>query len=359
MQSTRTALSNLPWMQTPHIVCAPMRVLSGPKLAVAVSEAQGIGFLGPGAKPTDMEKDLKEAKELCYESAPLRKVLESGTLPIGTGFQTWAGDLTIASSLIKAYKPAAAWLFAPRHGQTEIDDWVKGLREASNQTQIWVQVASVKDAVATVCSQHVPDVLVIQGSDAGGHSLLKGAGIMTLLPEVADMLRDFHPELKIPLVAAGGISDGRGLAAALVAGASAVAMGTRFLASREARINPEYQQHIIDASDGGQATVRTQLYNHLRGTTNWPKPFDARGLINQSWRDHETGMSFEQNKALHDETLKIGGNRWGSSGRVATYAGTGIGLIKRVESANDLVIGARHEAAVQLESTMRFLGSHG
>ncbi len=113
MQSTRTALFNLPWMQSPHIVCAPMRVLSGPTLAVAVSKAQGIGFLGPGAKPTDMEHDLEEAKILCSQSPSLQKVLDSGILPIGVGFQTWAGDLKVSSSLIRAYKPAAAWLFAP------------------------------------------------------------------------------------------------------------------------------------------------------------------------------------------------------------------------------------------------------
>ena len=336
-----------------------MRVLSGPKLAVAVSKAQGIGFIGPGAKPMDMDSDLKEAKELCAQSPLLQKVVETGILPIGVGFQTWAGDLSIASSLIKSYKPAAAWLFAPRHGQTEIDDWAKALREASSQTQIWLQVASVKDAAAAVHSQQVPDVLVIQGNDAGGHSLVKGAGILTLLPEIADMLRDSRPDLQIPLVAAGGISDGRGVAAAFVAGASAVAMGTRFLASTEARINPEYQQHIVDASDGGQTTVRTQLYNHLRGTTDWPEPFDARGLINQSWRDHEKGGSFEQNKALHDETLKTGESRWGATGRVATYAGTGIGLVRKVEGAQDIVTGVRKEAAMQLESTSRFLGLQG
>lgn len=349
MSAARNALQDLIWMKAPYIVCAPMRVLSGPSLAVAASRAHGIGFIGPGAKPTDMEKDLKEAQELCAQSAPLQDVLASGIMPIGVGFQTWAGDLSVASSQIKTYKPAAAWLFAPRHGQTEIDEWSQGLREASERTQIWLQVASVKDAVAAVRSKQAPDVLVIQGNDAGGHSLLNGASVITLLPEIADILHELNPNHHLPLVAAGGIADGRGVAAALAAGASAVAMGTRFLASKEARINPGYQQHILEASDGGQTTVRTQLYNHLRGTTNWPAPFDARGLINDSWKDHQAGMSFEENKTLHDAAMKRGDGAWGPTGRVATYAGTNVGLVRDIEAAGDIVTAARHDATVRLE----------
>ena len=354
MQGVRAAVQGLPWTKAPLIVCAPMRVLSGPALAVAVSQAQGIGFIGPGAKPTDMEQDLKEAKELYAESQRLRKATESGTIPIGVGFQTWAGDLTVASSQVKAHRPAAAWLFAPRHGQTEIDEWSEGLRKASKNTQIWLQVASVKDAVVAVQSPQAPDVLVVQGNDAGGHSLLKGAGIMTLLPEVADALNDINPNLHLPLIAAGGIAEGRGIAAALAVGASGVAMGTRFLATPEARINPGYRQHIIDGVDGGQTTVRTQLYNHLRGTTNWPEHFDARGLINQSWNDHEAGMGFHENKAKHDEALNLGEMGWGAQGRIATYVGTGIGLIKRVEKAGDIVDTARRDAAKHLNAARAY-----
>ena len=63
---------------------------------------------------------------------------------------------------------------------------------------------------------------------------------MTLMPEVADILRDIRPDLQISLFTAGGISDGRGVAAVLVVGASTVAIGTRFLELKEARINPVY-----------------------------------------------------------------------------------------------------------------------
>lgn len=127
------------------------------------------------------------------------------------------------------------------------------------------------DAIAAAPSS---DVLILQGTDAGGHSLKKGAGIITLLPEVSDALNNLRYG-DIPLIATGGIADSRGVAAALTLGAAGVAMGTRLLASNEAAINPAYQKHVIEAQDGGQNTIRTQIYNHLRGTTDWPEPFDA------------------------------------------------------------------------------------
>jgi nitronate monooxygenase len=263
---------------------------------------------------------------------------ESEHLPLGVGFQTWAGDLNVAEDTLRKNKVAVVWLFAPRHGQTELDEWTRGIRKVSPGTQIWIQVASVKDAVIAASSKDTPDALVIQGADAGGHSLTKGAGIITLLPELSEALEVLGSGAeKIPLIAAGGIIDSRGAAAAFTLGASGVAIGTRLLACREATINAGYQTHVLNAADGGQNTVRTQLHNHLRGTTNWPEAFDARGLINQSWRDHEAGMPFEKNKMLHMEAMKKGSEAWGDQGRTATYAGTGIGLVREVKSAETIV----------------------
>lgn len=329
-----------------------MRVISGPELAVAVSEAGGLGFIGPGAKPSDLESALAEATSLISRSHTLQTHLSNSLLPIGVGFQTWAGDLTTASRILSTHHPAVAWLFAPRHGQRELDEWAHGIRSSSPSTKIWIQVASVAHALEAAQSPNPPDVLVIQGTDAGGHSLTKGAGIITLLPEVADALSSIEKAKDIPLIAAGGIADSRGAAAAFVLGASGVAMGTRFLASKQARINLGYQRHVVSATDGGQSTVRTQLYNLLRGTMNWPSPFDARGLINASWRDHERGVSFETNKELHDEAMKKGEDAWGQEGRTATYAGTVVGLVKEVKPAAEIVEEVRSGIEAKLSGVL-------
>ena len=330
-----------------------MRILSGPKLAVKVSEAGGLGFIGPGAKPEQLEGTLQEAKQILQDSSSRLKAHRNDALPIGVGIQTWAGDLAVAKEALKKTPVAAVWLFAPRHGQAELDEWSKVIREVTPGTHIWIQVASVKDAVAAAISSHRPDVLVIQGSDAGGHSLKRGAGIITLLPETADALETIlgpGEVAKIPLIAAGGISDARGAAATLALGASGITLGTRLLATHEAAINPGYVAHILAASDGGQSTVRTQMYNHLRGTMDWPEAYDARGLSNASWRDHEAGMELEENRRLHDEAMKKGAEAWGEEkGRTATYAGTGVGLIKEVNSAGEVVEEMRNGIGEVLE----------
>lgn len=342
-----------PWTATPSIVGAPMRVLSGPALAVEISKAGGIGFIGPGAKPQDLEGHLSEASSLISKNSHLSKH-HADHIPIGVGVQTWAGDLKVATQILQNQRPAAVWLFAPRHGQPELDDWTQGVRSASPGTQVWIQVASVADARAAASSAHAPDVLVIQGTDAGGHSLTQGAGIIALLPEVVDALQQLSDAAaSIPLIAAGGIADGRGAAAALTLGAAGVAMGTRFLAAQEAVINPGYQRHVVEAQDGGQTTVRTQLYNHLRGTTDWPTAFDARGLRNQSWDDHQAGLPFAENKQRHDEAMKLGERGWGADGRIATYAGTNVGLIREVKPAGIIVDEVRAGVGNALEAAVR------
>src|SRR5437763_15157517 len=131
-------------------------------------------------------------------------------------------------------KPCAVWFFAP-HESSNLTIWTKRMREATdNRTKIWIQVGSVAEAleIAETCN---PDVLVIQGADAGGHGLVRNAGLISLLPECADALQDAGYG-KIPLIAAGGIADSRGVVAASILGASGACLGTSFLASHEAEI---------------------------------------------------------------------------------------------------------------------------
>lgn len=218
------------------------------------------------------------------------------------------------------------------------------MRKASPQTQIWIQVSTVKDAIDTV-NECQPDVLVVQGTDAGGHGLTQaGASLMTLLPEVVDNLASHCKDKKIKLVAAGGITDGRGIAAALTLGADGVVMGTRFLAAPEAVLAQGYRQAVLDESDGGITTVRTDVYDQLRGTTNWPQGYGGRGIINQSYADAQAGMSVSNNKQLYETALQQGDKGWGREGRLTTYAGTGIGLIHQIMPASDIVKSVRTEA---------------
>jgi nitronate monooxygenase len=339
-------LARFPWMSTPFIISAPMRVMSGPELALAVSSARGLGFIGPGAKPEDTITDLAKARSL-LNAATVKASDRAGIdteLPIGAGFQLWNGDIKTAARAVREHRPCAAWLFAPRNGLDELDEWTNALREAYPDVYIWTQVGTLQEALDVSKSQSPPDVLVIQGAEAGGHGTAEGAmGLMSLLPEVADVI--FKTDML--LFAAGGIADGRGVAAALALGADGVVLGTRFLASKEARISKGYQQEVVRATDGARNTVRTTLYNQLRGT-NWPKQYSPRGIMNKSWHDHQAGTPFDELKGFHDEAVQAGDSGWGPEGRLATYAGASIGLVHSVEPAGKLVEQLQRETSDKL-----------
>lgn len=307
-----------------------MRVFTGPESATAVSAAGGIGFIGPGKTPEDLEPTLQRAQRLLEQrnqshhpdipGFSSRELKEK--LPIGVGFQIFDANLEVALRSIAKYRPAAAWLFVPREGSDDLSVWMGEIRKASPVTQIWLQVGSVKDALEAAKLSSPPDVLVLQSIDAGGHGLAKGAGFVSLIPEVRDAMT--AAGVNIPIIAAGGIADGRGVAAVLALGAVGAAMGTRFLASKEADIAPGYQKEVLRATDGGQSTTRTQLFDALIGRNNWPPQFNGRTIINGSVRDHDNGLPLKDNQEKFKQALKEGDNGWGQDGRLITYAGKSV-----------------------------------
>lgn len=318
-----------PWTKAPLLASAPMLNIAMPPLAVSVSSSGGLGFLAAGFDVSNLEHNLEEAANRVKQSegAAPQFYAEKGILPIGVGFINWGADLNLSVAAIQKYTPCAVWFFGPKSQPDDLVPWAEQVRAVtSGKTQIWVQVNSVTEAISVARTLR-PDVLVVQGSDAGGHGLARSASIVTLVPEVRDALREQQVG-HIPILAAGGIADGRSVAASLALGASGAVMGTRFLASSEANIARGYQAEILRASDGGLSTVRSTVYDRVRGIKGWPARYDGRGVINESYTDAvERGMGDDENKRLYDEELKEGDSGWGPNGRLTTYGGTGIGLV--------------------------------
>lgn len=355
LAQTMNFTARFPWTKAPLLVAAPMRVMSGPDLAVAVSMAGGLGFLGPNTSTEKMDSDLQRARALRAKQQGVGQPHSSTHMPIGVGFQLWNDDLSIATQLLRNYKPAVAWLYAPKD-EADYSKWLADLRKASSGTEIWIQIGTVGEVQRLISQSLIPDALVVQGSEAGGHGRAEdGMGVMSLVPEVVDLLKRHN--LNVPVIAAGGITDGRGAAAALCLGAKGFAMGTRFLASTEARISKGYQQEVVRASDAGTNTTRTLLYNHLRGTFGWPKAYAPRTIVNRSFVEHEAGVSFHDLQTLHDEAATKGDEAWGPAGRVATYAGTSIGLIQSVKSAEQIVREVQKEVRSILGTLQQDLGT--
>lgn len=268
-------------------------------------------------------------------------------LPVGVGFLNWGADIEQAAEKVAKYRPCAVWFFAARKDEDMVE-WTNRMREASPGTEVWIQVSTVKAAIDMTLKCQ-PDVLVVQGTDAGGHGLTdSAASIVSLIPEVLDSLEEKKVERMPRIIAAGGIMDGRGTAAALALGAQGVVMGTRFLATHEANIAKGYQKAVLESKDGGMTTVRTSVYDQLRGTTDWPPGYGGRGIINRSYTDSLSGLTFEDNKKLYDAALQQGDQGWGERGRLTTYAGTGIGLAREVQAAGDIVREVRKECIERL-----------
>ena len=314
-----------------------MRLIALAPLAVAVSQAGGLGFIGAGSDLTDLANQLEHAKSLLFETHTCSEVL-----PIGVGFINWGADYQLALNALADNVPAVAWFFAPERNQ-DLVRWSTGVRNVTQgRTKIWIQIGTVAEAVevANLCN---PDVLVVQGADAGGHGLERGAGIITLLPEVADAMQAIGKS-NINLVAAGGIAEGRGVAACFALGAEGVVMGTRFLASEEANIAKGYRDDVLKSSDGGIRTVRSKVYDTLRGTTGWPDRYGGRGIINESYMDAVDGEVTDEMKRLYEKALTRGDEGWGEHGRLTAYAGTVVGLVHRVLPARDIVSEVRSQA---------------
>lgn len=348
-----------PWTDAPLISSAPMRGAAYAKLAVAVSQAGGLGFIGAGYDTHLLDGYLQDAVKLLAEG-PIAKANVDEALPVGVGIivhraklDEFVAAITPSPSNNHRAPPAAVWLFAP-HEPSDLRLWADAIKQVplskgQKRPSIWVQAGSLAEMVPSVIAAQ-PDVAVVQGADAGGHGLAQGASIVPLVPE---MIRCFNSLLSggkllsMPrIVATGGISEGRGMAAALVLGAQGVSLGTAFLATPEAEIAQGYREEVVSASDGGNSTIRSRVYDSLRGTDFWPERFGARGVTNESWREWQrTGQEgMAANRNNYEKAIGLGDAGWGPQGRMTTYAGTGVGLVTSIKSAGEIVRSIRSES---------------
>ena len=319
------------------------------ELACSVSQAGGLGFIGSVNDMSVLEKELRLAKEkLASSGLPTRT---PGMLPIGVGLLPFVSNIDEATRIIAEYKPAVVWLFVVRQpGDYKL--WTERMRQASPNSKIWIQNGAVASAleIAKTCR---PDVLVMQGADAGGHGYENSAGVISLVPETLSALREAGVA-GIKVVASGGISDGRSVAAALALGASGAVMGTRFLGSEEVvlPVKEPIREALFKAQDGGRATTRAKLFDELKGPNFWPEEYDGRSLVVDSYLDFKAGMGIDEIRRLHKEaesTPQKGFSLVKGQSRAAVWAGTGVAFVKKVERAADIVEEVRRDAVAAFE----------
>jgi nitronate monooxygenase len=195
-------------------------------------------------------------------------------------------------------------------------------------------IAHVREAIGAGA-----DAIVAQGSEAGGHGASRGT--FTVVPEAADVIAAQAPDTL--LLAAGGVADGRGLAAALMLGADGVLVGTRFWASHEAIVNPRHHSTIIEAN--GDDTLRTIVVDIAREIT-WPPGFTARVRRNafvEQWHGSEDELrrNIETEGPAYRQAFSAG-----DPDRTGVWFGEAAGLVASIEPAAEIVETIASEAAV-------------
>ena len=225
-----TSLCDLLRVEYP-IIQAGMGTFTSAELVAAVSNAGGLGILGAGGRPLE------------YLKAEINKIKHLTTKPFGVNYLvTNYTEESLAVSLDSKVPVISTALDAP-------DKFVKKVHETGLLSMH--QVHTRKQAIQA--KERGVDVIIGQGSEAGGYG--QWTSSFPLIPQVVDAVKP------IPVIAAGGIVDGRGLAAALMLGAQGVSMGTRFLASIEAPIGEEWKSMILHSES--EDTIKTSLINIL------------------------------------------------------------------------------------------------
>jgi len=304
----RTRLTELLGIEHP-IVSAPMAFAAGGRLAAAVTSAGGLGLIGGG---------YGDANWLAREFA------EAGNARVGCGFITWSlAKRQQLLDAVLAHAPAAVMLSfgAPAPFAQRIKD--AGAR-------MICQIQSMEHAREAVAAG--ADIIVAQGAEAGGHGLARAT--LTLVPEVADYLADAAPETV--LLAAGGIADGRGLAAALMLGAEGALIGSRFWASAEALVHPAFQQRAAAAD--GDSTIRTTVVDIARKLA-WPRQFTARVMKTrfvEDWHGREAEL-VEPAVTEREMQRYLSAMQAGDADNTGVWVGEAVGLIDEVRPAGDLL----------------------
>lgn len=204
------------------IIQGGMGNISSPELAAAVSNAGGLGTIGCGTMtPAEVEERIVATKQLTKKPFALN-------VPINVNPHT--KELL---QLAITHKIPVVSLSA---GNPTL--YIEKLH--AHQIRVIAVVASVKQALKA--AQGGADVIVAEGYEAAGINSNLELTTFTLIPQVVDAV-------SVPVVAAGGIGDGRGLAAAFMLGAAGVQMGTRFIATEEMPVHPTYKQRLLDATD--------------------------------------------------------------------------------------------------------------
>ena len=308
------------------IIAAPMGPdLTGPELVAAVGNAGGLGILQAQLCPPPLFR------------SQLQRVRELTEKPFGVNFILHFPCEDLIAICLEEHVSVLSFFWG------DPTPYVQRVHAAG--AKIFHQVGSVTDAVTS--ARAGIDVIVAQGVEAGGH-VAGEVSTFVLVPRVVDAVAP------TPVIAAGGIGDGRGLVAALALGAEAAMMGTRFLATREARAHPLYKQKLLKSTQ--ESTVRTILFGH--GWSHAPHRTLRTEFVKRWLGNEARGQESRSDEPAVGRT-KIGGQEMpvlrfmgfppnaDASGEIESMnllAGQSVGLVQEILPASELIRKIMEEA---------------
>ena len=316
--TTHTPICDLLGIDTP-VVQAGMGVFTSAELVAAVSNAGGLGSLGAGLRPVDdLRSQLTRIRELTDRPFAVNHTLNSTPDPESIAVTIEAKPVVMSFAL------------------GDPVEYVEMAHDAG--ICVMHQVTTVAQAQQAL-SRGV-DIIVAQGSEGGGFG--GRVSTLTLVPQVVDIAD------KIPVLAAGGVADGRGMAAMLILGAQGVNIGTRFLASEEAPISPEWKMMITGATS--EQTVKFDVWDTLFPTRPGgyeisPRTLHAEFVDRWNHRPEEA-----RDHAEEIRTTILAAIRGGRMHEVMPWAGETVGLIEDVQPAGQIVRDITREAEAYLEA---------
>ena len=337
-QTLRTPLCDRLGIDVP-ILSAPLGMIAGPELAAAVSNAGGLGIMSfNGNPPPVLREEIRRLRTLTRRPFGVNVLLDGPRLPFAVA--------EVVDVCVEERVPALSFFWGDPAPYVE--------RAHAAGIVVIDQVGSVAAARRSV--QAGVDVVIAQGFEAGGH-VAGTVALGVLVPRVVDAVSP------VPVVAAGGIADARGLAAALALGAQGAVLGTRLLATPEARAHPVYKQRVLAASE--EDTVHTVLFGY--GWPNAPHRTLRTPFVEAWLADAARGSAERPDEPFVGE-FRIGGttvplprfsslppnlDTTGDVESMAMLAGQGVGLVHEVKPAGDVV---REVAAGAREIIRRLAG---
>jgi NAD(P)H-dependent flavin oxidoreductase YrpB (nitropropane dioxygenase family) len=296
------------------------------ELAAAVSNAGGLGVIGPNAGERTETKDVVETGERLRRQ--IRKTKSLTQKPFGVNLMTSnpdhpGGGSPFSDQCLKVILEESIQVVVLAGSEPE--KYVKPLKDSGIKVLHRAMLINVR--VAKKAEEAGIDALVAVGFEGGGHTGHDRIPTFVLIPQIVNALR-------IPVIAGGGIADGRGMAAALTLGAEGVYMGTRFIATTECPAHPNVKQAILDAIDTSTVTV-TGLDGVLRALKT--------PLMEHCVRMEASGSKPQEYVPLY-RSRYMKGMLEGNMAEGTFVCGAGAGLIKEVKSAGDIVRNMVQEA---------------